>query len=80
MAGNSGSNSIIVSKLCAGGVYSIGGRFNVWLASEFGRVGCALAAFVASDNTTPRHSMNVRIEDADFRMLLAVLDLGVDGI
>lgn len=75
MAGNSGSNSIMVSKLCTDGVYNIGARFKVLLASEIGTVGCAVAALVASVNTTPRHNMNDGIEGAFLRDLHVVLFL-----
>ena len=67
-----------MSKSCTGGVYSIGGSIYVCFASELGSVGCALAAFVASVNTTPRHNMNDRIEGDDIRVFLVDLLLGDD--
>lgn len=75
MAGKSGYIFKFMSRSCTIGVYNIAGSFNVLLASEVDAVGSALAAVVASVNTTPSPNMSDRIEGDDIRVLRAAFRL-----
>ena len=80
MAGNSGSSLIMVSKLCADGVYKIGDSFKVLLASKLGIVGCAVAVLVVSVNATLRYNMNDCIDVVFIRELRVVLFLAATAL